>query len=139
MKINIVIIIALYFATCAIVSADEIDYKLEFGIVIHNDLGEPVGFRETKNIPISLPGKTSMYGIVITTPKKGTFTLGSVHVLPTKQNQITKIMGKAMKIEHKGAVFMRTNSKDLPGEYQMEIYIDGLLYEVINYQLIQSI
>jgi len=118
------------------VNAAEGDYLFEFGLVKYNQNGDPIDFEITKKIPIAQKGENIMYGMVITTEKDGTFTLGSVHVLPTKENEATKIMGKTMRIEKKGAVFMKTNEQDLPGNYQMEIYIDGLLLKTVDYQLI---
>lgn len=116
--------------------ASEDDFLFEFGLVKYNQNGDPVEFEITKQIPIAKKGENIMYGMVVTTAKDGTFTLGSIHVLPTKENEATKIMGKTMRIEKKGAVFMKTNEQDLPGNYQMEIYIDGLLLKTVDYQLI---
>jgi hypothetical protein len=130
--------LSLYAATFT-VDAMEIDYKLEFGLVLHNDYGEPVGFKETTTIPINTAGKDSLYGVVISQQKDENFTVGSIHVLPDTIADAQKIMGKTMVINGKGAIFMKTQGSDTPGEYEMEVYINGLLYKTIQYQLLSSI
>lgn len=113
------------------------NFEFNFGLVLHNDSGEPVGFMTTEEIPITKAGQTSMYGLVVTGLTEEQFTLSSVHVLPKSEEQRNnpKIMGKAMLIKKRGAIFMRTDYHDQPGSYQMEIYIDNVLLKTIDYQL----
>jgi hypothetical protein len=118
--------------------AMEIDYKLEFGLVMHNEYGEPVGFKKTTDIPINMSGKDSLYGVVISKESDENFTVGSIHILPEKTTEVPKIMGKTMVINGKGAIFMKTQGSDTPGTYGMEVYINGLLYKTIQYQLLSS-
>lgn len=115
--------------------ASEVDYKLEFGLVLHDENGEPIGFKETKNIPIQNKGKNSLYGLVISNDDKENFVIGSVHTLPNNLVGVKKILGKSMVVNQKGAVFMKTQKNDLPGTYIMEIYINNILHETIEYQL----
>ncbi|MBU2893641.1 hypothetical protein KO495_09950 [Colwellia sp. D2M02] len=117
--------------------ATEIDYKLEFGLVLHNEYGEPIGFKETTTIPINTQGKDSLYGVIISKNSTENFTVGSIHILP-EEIDIEKIMGKTMQINGKGAIFMKTQGSDKPGTYEMEVYINGLLYKTIQYQLLSS-
>ena len=119
-------------------NASEAEYLFEFGLVKYDEQGNPIEFEATKKIPIAMSGENILYGMVVTTAKESPFTLGSIHVLPTDAKKTTKIMGKTMKIEKKGAVFMKTNERDIPGNYQMEIYIDGLLLKTVEYQLINT-
>jgi len=55
--------------------------------------------------------------------------------MQNKSGDLKKVMGKAMIIQKRGAIFMRTDFDDLPGDYQMEIYIDNELHHTINYKL----
>lgn len=116
------------------------NFEFNFGLVLHNDSGEPVGFMSTEEIPITKAGQTSMYGLVVTGLTEEQFTLSSVHVLPKGEQQQNnpKIMGKAMLIKKRGAIFMRTDYHDQPGNYQMEIYIDNVLLKTIDYQLLNN-
>jgi hypothetical protein len=117
----------------------EVDFTLEFGIVEHDEYGTPIGFIETTHIPINTSGKNSLYGLIISKNSEENFTVGSVHILPENPSNAEKIMGKSMVINGKGAVFMRTQKNDIPGKYAMELYIDGVLYETIEYKLLSSI
>lgn len=114
------------------------EYELDFGVVLHNDVGEPVGFQKTTQIPIENNGQASLYGLVVTSAEDKQFSLNSVHVLPTvtKELMAEKIIGKDMFIQKRGAIFMRTDLKDQPGLYKIEVYIDNKLYEVIQYELV---
>ena len=115
-------------------------FEFNFGLVLHNNSGEPVGFMTTKDIPIVEAGQTSMYGLVVTGLTDEQFILSSIHVLPKNQEHDNhhKIMGKAMRIEKRGAIFMRTDYHDLPGHYKMEVYIDNVLLKTIDYQLFSN-
>jgi hypothetical protein len=117
----------------------EVDYTLEFGIVLHDEYGAPVGFKETTYVPINTAGKNSLYGLIISKDSQENFTLGSVHILPDNPSNTQKIMGKTMVINGKGAVFMKTQKDDTPGDYAMELYINGILYKTIEYQLLTQI
>ncbi len=119
------------------IAAASIDYTLDFGVIIHNDMGEPIGFEKTKKIPIIRSGQSSLYGLVITSPNENEFLLNSVHILPNDDGQKIphKMIGKAMIIQKRGAVLLRTDTLDIPGEYAMEIYIDNKLHQTINYEL----
>ncbi len=118
--------------------AEESTYKLEFGRVIHNDVGEPVGFEKTTRIPISLSGDSTLYGLVITSPKDEKFTLNSIHIMPIDPTNLEarKLIGKSMLIQKRGAIFMRASIDDIPGIYNMEIYINNSLHSSIEYELI---
>jgi hypothetical protein len=120
-------------------NAMELDYNLEFGLVLQNDHGEPIGFKQTTSIPINLSGQHSLYGLVISKNSDEEFMVSSVHVLPETVMDNKKIMGKTMLINGKGAVFMKTQQNDVPGNYAMEIYINSVLYRTIKYQLLTSI
>ncbi len=133
---HLLLAIGLYFIQLPIM-ATEIDYKLEFGLVLHNEYGEPVGFKETTTIPINTQGKDSLYGVVISQKSAENFTVGSIHILP-EEVDIQKIMGKTMVINGKGAIFMKTQGSDQPGTYEMEVYINGLLYKTIQYKLLAT-
>lgn len=117
----------------------EVDYNLEFGVVLHDEYGTPIGFEETTYVPINKSGKNSLYGLIISKDSQENFTVGSVHVLPDNPSNTQKIMGKTMVINGKGAVFMKTQKDDTPGDYAMELYINGVLYKTINYQLLSEI
>lgn len=116
--------------------ASNIEYKLDFGLIIQNEMGEPVGFEKTHKIPIFYQGKTSLYGLVVTSPESDDFILSSIHKLPIQDNQQTKIMGKPMIVQKRGAIFLKTDFDDTPGEYVMEVYIDNKLHQTINYVLL---
>ena len=122
------------------IAAANIEYVFDFGVIIHNDLGEPIGFEKTTEIPIIRSGQSSLYGLVITSPNNNEFLLNSVHVLPddASQNIAQKMIGKAMIIQKRGAVLLRTNVLDVPGEYAMEVYIDNKLHRTISYELISK-
>lgn len=120
--------------------AQETPYKLDFGVVIHNEDGEPVGFEKTKQIPILHNGENSLFGLVVTSPKDQQFMLNSVHSLPStiQRSNTNKIMGKPMWVKYRGAIFLRTNATDEPGLYTMEVYIDNELHTIIEYELTSS-
>ena len=106
MKLHEFIAISLSLMQFPIFAA-EIEYQMDFGVIIHNDLGEPVGFEKTKNIPISSKGEPSLFGLVVTSPETDEFTLSSVHILPPNSNDEgpRKMMGKPMRIQGRGAIF----------------------------------
>lgn len=135
---NYLLIVFLLFVQLT-AKAVEVDYILEFGVVLHDEYGTAVGFKETTNIPINNLGKNSLYGLIISKDTKENFTVGSVHILPENSSNTKKIMGKSMVINGKGAVFMKTQRNDIPGRYEMELYINGVLHKTINYQLLSEI
>lgn len=139
MKLHEFLAITLSLVQFPIAAAD-IDYTLDFGVIIHNDIGEPIGFEKTKQIPILHKGQSSLYGLVITSPENREFLLNSVHVFPEQRDadSTKKMMGKSMLIQKRGAILLRTDTEDQPGEYAMEIYIDRKLHQVINYELIPT-
>jgi len=139
MKLHEFLAITLSLVQFPIAAAD-IDYTLDFGVIIHNDIGEPIGFEKTKQIPILHKGQSSLYGLVITSPENREFLLNSVHVFPEQNDadNMKKMMGKSMLIQKRGAILLRTDTEDQPGEYAMEIYIDSKLHQVINYELIPT-
>jgi hypothetical protein len=134
---NFLLITTLFFSAYGF--SQESEYQIEFGVVIHNKAGEPIGFEQTTTIPINSKGNNSLYGMVITRDNTKSFKLGSVHILPKNPKNWKKVIGKSMNIEKKGAVFMRTSQDDPPGIYLMEIYIDSILFHTFEYQLIESI
>jgi hypothetical protein len=118
--------------------ADDNIYKLDFGRVIHNDVGEPVGFEKTNKIPMPIQGDSTLYGLVVTSPEDEKFTLNSIHVLPLDPVNLEakKLIGKSMIIQKRGAIFMRATIDDIPGIYNMEIYINNTLHSSIEYELV---
>lgn len=122
------------------VMSSTIDYKLDFGVIIQSETGEPIGFEKTTQIPIDHFGKPSLYGLVVTSDKDDEFALNSVHVLPPQDDSDNhaKVLGKPMYVQNRGAIFLRTEQSDEPGDYAIEIYIDNKLYQVINYQLTRA-
>lgn len=122
------------------VFANDVNYLLDFGVIIHNDMGEPIGFEKTKQIPITRKGQSSLYGVIVTSPNNNEFLLNSIHVLPKlkTENNKQKIIGKSMIIQKRGAILLRTDMQDEPGQYAMEIYIDSKLHQVLNYELISQ-
>ena len=123
------------------VVANNINYQVDFGVIIQNDTGEPIGFEKTNKIPIITQGQTSLYGLVVTSPENEEFTLNSVHTLPQLEinTQEQKIMGKPMLIQKRGAILLRTDTDDAPGLYSIEVYIDNKLHNVIKYELVSHI
>lgn len=113
------------------------NFSFDFGVIRHNDVGEPIAFEKTTQIPIANGVETTLYGLVVTSDDDEQFNLNSVHIVPiqNERGNLKKVMGKAMVIKKRGAIFMRTDFDDLPGDYQMEIYIDNELRHTINYQL----
>ena len=122
------------------VVASNVNFQMDFGIIIHNDNGEPIGFERTQTIPINNNGKPSLYGLVVTSPEEDQFMLSSVHQLPEVNNNDThnKIMGKPMLIQKRGAILLRTEQTDAPGQYKMEVYIDNKLHHTISYELVDN-
>lgn len=116
------------------------EFKLEFGLIIQNEYGEPVGFEQTTEIPIKNSSAGSLYGLVVTSPQDKYFSLNSVHSLPKPEGGEApqKIIGKTMIIQNRGAIFLRTDDEDIPGMYSMEVYIDNKLHTVIQYELKNS-
>ena len=133
-----IIIIFCYAFTQFTAHSVEIDYQLEFGLVLKDTNGEAIGFKKTTAIPIDTAGENSLYGIVISKDSEENFTVGSVHILPKEHKEINKIMGKVMVINGKGAVFMKTQSNDIPGDYAIEVYINGILFKTIEYKLLAT-
>lgn len=112
------------------------DYNLEFGLVLHNNYGEPVGFEKTNMIPKTYNGEPALYGLVVTNDDNKVFTLSSVHILPqVEHDKPNKLMGKMMQIQKRGALFMRTDKEDSAGIYHMEVYLNNVLYKTITYQI----
>lgn len=112
-------------------------FVFDFGVIRHNDVGEPIAFEKTTQIPIVNGVETTLYGLVVTSDGDEQFNLNSVHIVPiqNERGNLKKVMGKAMVIQKRGAIFMRTDFDDLPGDYQMEIYIDNELRHTIDYKL----
>jgi len=139
MKLLKILTILLFVIQTHLATANT-EFIYDFGVIIHNDLGEPIGFEKTTQIPIVNSGQSSLFGLVVTSPNDNQFLLNSVHVLPedASQNIPQKMMGKAMLIQKRGAVLLRTNVLDMPGEYSMEIYIDNKLLKTINYELVPT-
>lgn len=122
------------------VVASNVNFQMDFGIIIHNDSGEPIGFERTQTIPIHNNGKPSLYGLVVTSPEEEQFVLSSVHQFPdnNETDSNNKIMGKPMLIQKRGAILLRTEQTDSPGSYQMEVYIDNKLHHTISYELVDN-
>ena len=111
--------------------------EVNFGLVLRNDLGEPIGFKQTTHIPVHSASSPSLFGLVVTRKDDTPFLLGAVHILPGKTPDVqTKVMGKPMMIVNRGAIFMQTSPKDRAGKYQVEIYIDNTLFKTIDYQVV---
>lgn len=117
--------------------AEEKSYKVSFGVILKNELGEPIGFQETRSIPLGNKSQSTLFGVVVTKVDEQPFMLGTVHIIPSKeQGKSTKIMGKPMRSMNRGAVFLQSDEQDIPGDYRMEIYLDNRLVQTIEYQLI---
>lgn len=114
-------------------AAGEITF--EFGQVKVDENSEPVGFEKTLSIPISNDGKNVMYGLIVTSSSDRSFSLDSVHTLPTLTKETTKLIGKTINVKTQAAIFLRTQSGDIPGDYMMEVFIDGTLKKTFKYQL----
>ena len=123
---------------CTSASAAQDTYTVNFGVILKNDMGEPVGFEETTAIPVGKANTKTLYGIVVTRNDEQPFTLGTVHVIPTLDSNVTtKVMGKPMQSTNRGAVFLQSDEYDIPGDYAMEVYLDNQLLTTISYQLIK--
>ncbi|WP_085298270.1 hypothetical protein [Cognaticolwellia mytili] len=133
---NMVIAGCILLSSVANASTDS-NFVFDFGVVRHNNVGEPIAFEKTTEIPIVNGVETTLYGLVVTSATNEKFNLNSVHIVPIKNKNggLKKVMGKTMIIKKRGAIFMRTDFDDLPGDYQMEIYIDNELHRTISYQL----
>ncbi|GHG03411.1 hypothetical protein [Thalassotalea marina] len=112
--------------------------KFEFGRVIFNELQEAIGFEHTEKIPVVLKGANVMYGLLVTSETDEILTLDSVHTIPTKDNKVIKVIGKSINMKHKAAIFLKTENKDVVGDYKMEVFIDGRLIKTFDYQLVSS-
>ena len=137
MKLFTAIILSLVLFSSIASATPNSQFVFDFGVIRHNDVGEPVAFEKTTQIPIVNGVKTTLYGLVVTSAGDEQFNLNSVHVVPVqnKNGELKKVMGKTMVIRKRGAIFMRTDFDDLPGDYQMEVYIDNELHHTISYQL----
>lgn len=137
MKLFKVIIVSFIMLTSIANASTGSNFVFDFGVVRHNDVGEPIAFEKTTDIPIVNGVETTLYGLVVTSASNETFNLNSVHIVPiqNKNGDLKKVMGKAMIIQKRGAIFMRTDYDDLPGDYQIEIYIDNELHNTISYRL----
>jgi hypothetical protein len=132
------VIIASFILLASVANAStDSNFVFDFGVVRHNDVGEPIAFEKTTEIPIVNGVETTLYGLVVTSATNEQFHLNSVHIVPiqNKNGNLKKLMGKNMIIQKRGAIFMRTDFDDLPGDYQMEIYIDNELHHTISYKL----
>ena len=113
------------------------ELEVNFGLVLKNEFGEPVGFKETTHIPAYSDTQPSLFGFVVSRDNDQPFLLGAVHILPGRSpDTFTKIMGKPMMIVNRGAIFMQTSPEDIAGNYKVEIYVDNTLYQTIDYQLV---
>ena len=111
--------------------------KLDFGIVLKNQAGEPIGFELTNTIPIQKKGQPSLYGVVISSTNDQEIIVASVHKTPTAiEGQHNKFLGKPMKVVNRGGIFMKTQVTDLAGEYEIELYFDHTHYQTIRYTLV---
>lgn len=137
MKLVNVITLCFGLLSVSVSATTNNNFVFDFGVIRHNDVGEPIAFEKTTQIPIVNGVETTLYGLVVTSEDDEQFNLNSVHIVPIQNEMggLKKVMGKAMVIKKRGAIFMRTDFDDLPGDYQMEIYIDNELRHTINYQL----
>lgn len=117
----------------------ETEIEVHFGVVLKNDNGEPVGFRETTKIPRSAETSTALYGVVVTSTSQEPLTLGAVHIIPKSNEALPeKIMGKPMLVVGRGAIFLEANEDDPSGEYVVEVYINHRLYTSISYEIVNE-
>lgn len=130
---NRIAAIVIFAITCHL-NAEEITF--EFGQVTVDENAEPVGFEKTLSIPITKQGKNVMYGLIVKSSSDRVFSLDSVHTLPTLTTRTTKLIGKTINVKTQAAIFLRTQSNDIPGEYLMEVFIDGTLQKTFKYELI---
>ena len=123
------------FVTSLMVQAAE--FEVSFGLVLTNSSGEPIGFKETRQIPLSIEQTPALYGVVVTKQDDDPFVLGAIHVLPSApESEANKIMGKPMMVVKRGAMLMRTENTDEPGDYKVEIYLDNRLHQTIDYSVV---
>ena len=129
-----VLLLLITFGSAAL--ADEQTYTINFGVIIKNDAGEPVGFKETTTIPVGKAQQKTLYGVVVSRNDETPFLLGTVHIIPTLDSNVTtKVMGKPMQSTNRGAVFLQSDEYDIAGDYAMEIYLDNQLLTTVHYQL----
>lgn len=134
--INIIMLCSVLFSAVSYASSNS-SFAFDFGVIRHNNAGEPVAFEKTTQIPIVNGIATTLYGLVVTSESNEQFNLNSIHIVPirTENGHLKKVMGNVMVIQRRGAIFMRTDFDDLPGDYQMEVYINHELHHTISYQL----
>lgn len=126
------------FSSSALANSE--DYSVDFGLIFKNEMGEPVGFYKTQEIPLQLSDEQSLYGLVVSRNNNQPFLLSVVHVFPHASNGVSKkVLSKAMSVSAKGAIFFQTTPKDVSGDYAIEVYIDNILMHVVNYQLVNDI
>lgn len=127
--------IILFVSNSALASTER--YQFDFGLIIKNDAGEPVGFDSTTQIPLFDKDAESLYGLVVSRSDEEPFVLSAVHIFPEQHGSNNqKVMSKPMNIISRGAIFFQTDDMDILGHYQIEIYIDNLLVKTIDYKLV---
>ncbi len=130
----------LFLVMSVSVNAKEEVYTINFGVVMKNDAGEPVGFKETTTIPVGKAQQKTLYGVVVSRNDETPFLLGTVHIIPTLDDNVTtKVMGKPMQSTNRGAVFLQSDEYDIAGDYAMEIYLDNQLLTTVHYQLKETV
>lgn len=134
--LKLVLLLLLFSLTPFCKGNDFSHISFEFGQVIFNEHEEAIDFQFTDEIPILDAGKTVMYGVIVTSDDDQTFTLDSLHTMPTIGENTAKMIGKTINVRKKAAIFLRTQQNDIPGNYTMEIFIDGVLAKTFGYQLI---
>ncbi len=114
-------------------------YSIDFGVVLQNERGQPVGFKPTKTIPLRTGNESTLYGVVVSRHDNASFILSAVHVLPVNfGGEKAKVMSEPMDVVGRGAIFLKTDVSDIVGKYQVEIYVDNLHTNTIDYELVKA-
>jgi hypothetical protein len=134
---KIITIALMMFSLSAL--AEQSDYTIDFGLIMKNKQGEPIGFDQTNTIPIHKNKQDALYGLVVTKFNEEPFKLSAIHVFPENETgSKTKLMSKTMEVVNRGAIFFQTSKEDTPGKYAVEVYLDNILINTIDYQLVSN-
>ena len=62
---NIIMLSVALLSNVALASSNS-GFIFDFGVVRHNDVGEPIAFEKTTEIPIVNGVETTLYGLIVT-------------------------------------------------------------------------
>lgn len=133
---KLITIMLLIFSVTSL--GNESEFSINFGLIMKNELGEPIAFKPTNEIPLNEKKEGALYGLVVTKKDEIPFTLGAIHIFPEdSQGKKAKMMSKAMNVMTRGAIFLRTNEEDIAGEYVIEVYLNNIHTDTIAYSLVK--